>query len=170
MAHTATTRRSVSQARPVSAGGALAGPGGAPGDPVPRYTDHRYMVPAVREPTFLILAAVAPEPLHGYGIIRAVEELSDGRVRLRPGTLYAALDRLVGEGVLTIDREEVVDGRLRRYYRITDAGLGILRRGVERYEANAAAARQQLARRLQPPAADAPHPAAPATAAARRPR
>jgi DNA-binding PadR family transcriptional regulator len=127
-------------------------------------------VPAVREPTFLILAAVAPEPLHGYGIIRAVDELSDGRVRLRPGTLYAALDRLVGEGVLTTDREEVVDGRLRRYYRITDPGLDILRRGVERYEANAAAARDQLARRLQPPAADAQLPPTPATAAARRRR
>jgi DNA-binding PadR family transcriptional regulator len=41
----------------------------------------------------------------------------------------------------------VVDGRLRRYYRITDAGLDALRRGVERLEANASAARGQLALR-----------------------
>ena len=39
----------------------------------------------LREPTFLILAALAPTPLHGYGILRAVEGLSDGRVRLRAG-------------------------------------------------------------------------------------
>lgn len=101
----------------------------------------------LREPTFLILAAVAPMPLHGYGIIQAVQELSQGRVRLRAGTLYAALDRLVGEGSLVVDREEVVDGRLRRYYRITDRGLEALGRGVEQLEANALAARGQLARR-----------------------
>ena len=99
----------------------------------------------LREPTFLILAAVAPLPLHGYGIIRAVEQLSAGRVRLRAGTLYAALDRLERDGALAVDCEEVVDGRLRRYYAITDAGLGVLRRGVERLEANATAARRQLA-------------------------
>ena len=95
----------------------------------------------MREPTFLILAAVVPMPLHGYGIIQAVADLSAGRVRLRAGTLYAALDRLVGEGSLVVDREEVVDGRLRRYYRITGAGLDALRRGVEHLEANASAAR-----------------------------
>jgi DNA-binding PadR family transcriptional regulator len=101
----------------------------------------------LREPTFLILAAVVPAPLHGYGILQSVEELSGSRVRLRAGTLYAALDRLVGEGSLVVDHEEVVDGRLRRYYRITDAGLEVLRRGIERLEANASAARGQLARR-----------------------
>jgi len=101
----------------------------------------------MREPTFLILAAVVPAPLHGYGIIQAVAHLSGDRVRLRAGTLYAALDRLVGEGSLVVDREEVVDGRLRRYYRITAAGLDALRQGVERLEANASAARGQLAMR-----------------------
>lgn len=106
-----------------------------------------YTSSVLREPTFLVLAALVPVPLHGYGIMRSVEELSEGRVRLRAGTLYAALDRLVGEGSLVVDHEEVVDGRLRRYYRITDAGLEILRGGVEHIEANAAAARGQLARR-----------------------
>jgi PadR family transcriptional regulator, regulatory protein PadR len=110
--------------------------------------DGRYIPMGVlREPTFLILAAVAPMPLHGYGILQAVEGLSDGRIRLRAGTLYAALDRLVGDGSLLVDHEEVVDGRLRRYYRITDDGLEVLRRGVEQLESNAAAARGQLARR-----------------------
>lgn len=101
----------------------------------------------MREPTFLILAAVAAEPLHGYGIIRAVEELSEGRIRLRAGTLYAALDRLEAERSLDVDREETVEGRLRRYYRITEAGLETLRDGIAELEANASAARAQLARR-----------------------
>jgi DNA-binding PadR family transcriptional regulator len=103
----------------------------------------------LREPTFLILAAVAPAPLHGYGILRSVGELSEGRVRLRAGTLYAALDRLVGEGSMVVDHEEVVDGRLRRYYRVTDAGLEVLHAGIERLESNAAAARDQLSRRSE---------------------
>ena len=50
--------------------------------------------PPLREPTFFVLTALLPAPLHGYGIIKAVEEMSDGRVRLRAGTLYAALERL----------------------------------------------------------------------------
>jgi DNA-binding PadR family transcriptional regulator len=48
----------------------------------------------LREPTFLILTALAARPQHGYGIQRDVEEISGGRVTLRAGTLYAALDRL----------------------------------------------------------------------------
>ncbi len=111
------------------------------------YRSSVYTVDVLREPTFLILAAVAPLPLHGYGILQSVEELSEGRVRLRAGTLYAALDRLVREGSLVVDREEVVEGRLRRYYRITDNGLEVLRCGVERLEANVTAARGQLALR-----------------------
>jgi len=100
----------------------------------------------LREQTFLILAAVTPVPLHGYGILKTVEELSDGRVHLRAGTLYAALDRLVGSGSLQLDHEEIVDGRLRRYYRITHDGLAVLRQEVERLEANAAVAHRQLRR------------------------
>jgi DNA-binding PadR family transcriptional regulator len=101
----------------------------------------------LREPTFLILAAVAAAPRHGYGILQSVQEMSDGRVRLRAGTLYTALDRLVREGSLAVDHQEVVDGRLRRYYRITADGLDALRSDVEQLEANASAARGQLARR-----------------------
>src|SRR5262245_12351996 len=80
------------------------------------------VTPPLQEPTFLVLAALAVEPLHGYGLIQAVSELSDGRVTLRAGTLYPALDRLTAERLVELAREEVVDGRLRRYYRLTDVG------------------------------------------------
>lgn len=73
-------------------------------------------------PTYFILAALLEGPLHGYGIIKRVEELSGGELRLRAGTLYAALDRLADEGRVVPDREEVVSGRLRRYYRLTPEG------------------------------------------------
>lgn len=101
----------------------------------------------LREPTFLILTAFVGGPLHGYGVIQNVAELSDGRVTLRAGTLYTALDRLVGDGSLAIDGEEVVDGRRRRYYRITEPGLEVLRSEVARLESNVGVARRQLSTR-----------------------
>lgn len=107
----------------------------------------------MREPTFLILSAIAPSPLHGYGMIRAVEELSKGRVTLRAGTLYAALDRMVGDDWLAVAGEEVIDGRLRKYYKITGIGVEVLDREVRQLEANASTGRSQLARLLNPGAA-----------------
>ncbi len=80
----------------------------------------------LREPTFRVLTAPAARPQHGYGIQRDVEEISGGRITLRAGTLYAALDRLGADGWVDVDREEVVDGRLRRYYRLTGAGAARL--------------------------------------------
>lgn len=73
--------------------------------------------------TFLVLTALAAEPLHGYGIVQAASALSEGEVELRVGTLYGALDRLCADGLVERDREEIHQGRLRRYYRITDAGM-----------------------------------------------
>ncbi|WP_410809268.1 PadR family transcriptional regulator [Micromonospora sp. 067-2] len=98
----------------------------------------------VREPTFLILTALAEEPLHGYGLIAEVARLSDGRVSLRPGTLYGALDRLLDAGLVTVEREEVVDSRLRRYYRLTEHGGDLLADETERMRRNVEAATARL--------------------------
>ncbi len=103
---------------------------------------------ALREPTFLILTALAAAPQHGYGILRDVEEISGGKVRLRAGTLYAALDRLSSDGWITVDREEVVDGRLRRYYSLTDLGAARLAAEVSRLRAHTRTAEQRLRARL----------------------
>jgi len=84
------------------------------------------MSPTLRRPTYFILAALLDGPLHGYGVIKRVDELTDGNLRLRAGTLYAALDRLVEQGLVAADREEVVSGRLRRYYRLTPEGNATL--------------------------------------------
>ncbi|HEX5203320.1 PadR family transcriptional regulator [Paractinoplanes rhizophilus] len=98
----------------------------------------------MQEPTFLILTALAAEPAHGYGVIRAVEQLSEGEVVLRPGTLYGALDRLTEQGLVEVEREEAVDGRLRRYYRLTDSGAAALAAQVHRLRRNADAAAARL--------------------------
>lgn len=101
---------------------------------------------AIQEPSFFILTALAEQPLHGYGVMQAVSELSKGRVTLRAGTLYAALDRLAADGLLVVDREEAIDGRLRRYYRLTDDGAATLAGEVERLRTNAAIAAARLRR------------------------
>jgi DNA-binding PadR family transcriptional regulator len=107
------------------------------------------MTAPLQEPTFLILAALAEEPAHGYGVIQTVSALSGGRVTLRPGTLYGALDRLTEQGLVVADRTEVVAGRLRRYYRLTDAGAGVLRTEAQRLASNAEAAMARLRRRAR---------------------
>ncbi|WP_194909543.1 PadR family transcriptional regulator [Catenulispora rubra] len=96
------------------------------------------------EQTFQILTALVDGPLHGYGIIQEVAQLSGGRTQLKVGTLYGALDRLSGEGLLVLDREETVNGRLRRYYRLTDAAAQVLAEDAERMAAQASVALARL--------------------------
>ena len=98
----------------------------------------------LQEPTFLILTALAAGAQHGYGIMTDAERISDGRVRLRAGTLYAALDRLGAHHLIEVDREEIVDARLRRYYRLTGEGAQRLATEVHRLRSNAAVAAQRL--------------------------
>lgn len=98
----------------------------------------------MQEATFLILTALAGGTQHGYGIITDVERISDQRVRLRAGTLYTALDRLRVDRLVEVDREEIVDGRLRRYYRLTAVGQERLAAEAARLQANALVAMSRL--------------------------
>jgi PadR family transcriptional regulator len=99
---------------------------------------------AMQEATFLILTALAAGSQHGYGIITDVQQISGGRVRLRAGTLYTALERLRTDELIAVDREEIVENRLRRYYRLTPKGSGLLAAEAARLQANAAAALARL--------------------------
>jgi DNA-binding PadR family transcriptional regulator len=98
----------------------------------------------ISEQAFLVLTALAEEPKHGYGIVQSVNALSEGRMRLRVGTLYGILDRLVDDGLAERDREEIHDGRLRRYYRLTDDGVAALAAEVDRLTVNVKAATSAL--------------------------
>jgi DNA-binding PadR family transcriptional regulator len=98
----------------------------------------------MQEATFMILTALADGSQHGSGIITDVGDISDGRVRLRPGTLYTALDRLCADQLIGVDREEVVDGRLRRYYRLTPAGTERLAVEAARLQSQATTALTRL--------------------------
>jgi DNA-binding PadR family transcriptional regulator len=84
--------------------------------------------------SYFILATLLDGPRHGYGIIKRAAELSGGRVRLAAGTLYGALDRLAERGFVLPEREEVVEGRTRRYYRLTEPGAAALAAEAARLE------------------------------------
>ena len=104
----------------------------------------------MREPTFLILSALAEGPKHGYAIIQDAEAQSEGRVRLQAGTLYAALDRLADEGLVVTTGEEVVGGRRRRYVGLTDDGTEALHSEAMRQAARAKRALDRLKRAAKP--------------------
>lgn len=98
----------------------------------------------LQEPSFLILTALAAGAQHGYGVIKDVQDLSGGAVTLRVGTLYGALDRLATDGLVIVDREEVVDSRLRRYYRLTPNGAAHLAAEAARHQRQADVALRRL--------------------------
>jgi DNA-binding PadR family transcriptional regulator len=104
----------------------------------------------MREPTYYILASLIDEPLHGWAIIQEATQMSQGRVKLTAGTLYGALDRLQAEGLVEQDREEIVSGRCRRYYRLTPAGQDRLREEAERLAASAAVVQKRLSAHRPP--------------------
>jgi DNA-binding PadR family transcriptional regulator len=122
------------------------------------YIDGGYIatMAGMHEPTLLILTALAGNDRHGYGVITEVERLSGGRLRLSAGTLYRALDRLVSEGLVESAGEEIVDGRLRRYYRLTDDGAGALGEEAERMRAQAETVLAELGKAGRRPATAKP--------------
>ena len=93
----------------------------------------------VTEQALYILASLARGECHGYGIARDAEELSEGRVRLSAGTLYGALNRLRDDGLVEPAGDRQVQGRRRRYYRITELGRTALADEVDRLRATAIA-------------------------------
>lgn len=83
---------------------------------------------------FFVLAALRAGPLHGHAISKSIKELSGGRVQPSVGTLYGILERLNERGVITVDREETVNGRNRRYFRITDEGRTLVEAEARRMQ------------------------------------
>src|SRR5262249_51036732 len=80
---------------------------------------------------FQILLALADEDLHGYGIMRQVEEQTGGRIRLGAGTLYSSLSSLLTEKLIEEIESPQAQER-RRYYRLTAAGRKVARSEAER--------------------------------------
>jgi DNA-binding PadR family transcriptional regulator len=83
------------------------------------------------EPVLMILMSLAEKPRHGYALIKDIEALSDGRIRLSTGTLYGALQRLLR--TQWIERFEQEDtSRDKQAYRLTAAGQAQLQLELDR--------------------------------------
>ena len=81
------------------------------------------------ETAFFILLCLR-NPNHGYGIVQMVEKLTDGAIRLTPGTMYGSLSKMEKDKVIHFIREE----DKRKIYQITDLGLEVLRIELKRIE------------------------------------
>lgn len=101
---------------------------------------HKPLTPVV----FHILLALAEGPRHGYAISSAVEEASQGAVRMGPGTLYGSLQRMGSAGYVEeasdVDSDASHEDR-RRYYALTDGGRSALEREARRLHHAASLAR-----------------------------
>jgi len=79
------------------------------------------------ESTYYILLSLV-EPLHGYGVMQKVEVMSEGTVKIGPGTLYGAFQTLEKEGLI----EKAGEEERRKLYSLTGKGRAVLRKQVDR--------------------------------------
>jgi DNA-binding PadR family transcriptional regulator len=94
----------------------------------------------------VVLALGDGESMHGYAIMQAISAMTDGRETILPGTLYAALARMVDEGLVeerNIHGGDSSGGPPRRYYRRTSFGRAVARAESERLRALLDVARAQ---------------------------
>jgi len=97
------------------------------------------LTPAV----FFILFALADGEKHGYAIMQQVGVLSDGKVRMGPGTLYTTIQRLLGLSLIEETTTSDERDERRRYYRLTRVGKAILQAEIGRMDAVLRIARQK---------------------------
>ena len=99
--------------------------------------DHRdpsALIP-LKQSTYQVLLALADGERHGYAVMQALSEMTAGREAILPGTLYAALARMVDEGLVEVREsadDEASGGPKRRYYKRTSFGREVARLESER--------------------------------------
>ena len=100
------------------------------------------------EPTFYILLSLAPGKKHGYAILKDVEALSDGKVRLSTSTLYGALGRLLDQGLIervsNEEEENTGPGLPRKAYILSETGRRVLEAETDRLQSMIAVAHLRL--------------------------
>lgn len=99
--------------------------------------------PALPMSAVYVLIAIGPKELHGYAIMSEIARITDGSVRLGPGTLYTSIKRLLESGLLeeaTQRPDPELDDHRRRYYRLTPAGRAVATAEVDRLRALVASA------------------------------
>lgn len=109
--------------------------------------DHLQKHSPLSEATLFILLSLSGEPRHGYAIMKDVEAMSRGRIKLSTGTLYGALRRLLEDDWIRRagDTPASEAGRARKVYALTDLGWHILNAEVARLEMLVTAAHLRMA-------------------------
>jgi len=104
----------------------------------------------LREPTFFIMVSLLPGPKHGYAILKQVESLSKGRVKLSTGTLYGAIKRLLGRGWIRRVDDPIPNStdRDRKSYDLTELGQRVLNAEIARLKNLVSVARIQTAEEI----------------------
>jgi DNA-binding PadR family transcriptional regulator len=102
------------------------------------------------ETTFFILLSLAPGPRHGYAILKDVQTLSDGRIKLSTGTLYGAIKRLLDQEWIARSDDPLPNGtdRQRKVYMLTDLGRRILEAETARLRSVVAKANLRISREV----------------------
>lgn len=85
-------------------------------------------VPMTETAFYILLCLKTPN--HGYGIVQAVERLTEGAIKLAPGTMYGSLSKMEKDGLIRFVREE----EKRKIYEITDLGREVLQTEIARIE------------------------------------
>jgi len=81
----------------------------------------------------LILKAVSLGPLHGYGVLLRIQQISGDQLEIQQGSLYPALYRLEHQGAIASEWGESENNRRAKYYRLTPAGRALLRTETDKW-------------------------------------
>lgn len=112
----------------------------------PRSRDPRSFLPLTPR-AYHVLLALAEGPLHGYGVILAVQDFTEGVIAMRTGTLYILLRRLLDQRLIEECDERPgpdEDDERRRYYQLTELGRAVVEAESRRLQSVVAAARRTL--------------------------
>jgi PadR family transcriptional regulator PadR len=97
-----------------------------------RHAERRDLFPGALE--IMILQSLRLKPMHGYALVKHIQQVSDNLLEVEEGSLYPALQRLLREGLLESEAGTSAKGRPTRIYRLTDAGLRHLEKEVLSFE------------------------------------
>jgi transcriptional regulator len=97
-----------------------------------RNAERRDLFPGALE--IMILQSLCLKPMHGYALVKHIQQVSDNLLEVEEGSLYPALQRLLREGLLESEAGISAKGRPTRIYRLTDAGLRHLEKEVLSFE------------------------------------
>jgi len=94
--------------------------------------EHRDLFPGALE--IMILQSLRLRPMHGYGLVKHIKQVSEDLLQVEEGSLYPALQRMLKAGWLEAETGTSAKGRPTRIYRLTDAGVRHLEREISSFE------------------------------------